>query len=95
MSDGTPPVPPVGARAPRAFEFPSAHTGPTVEVDRLCTTSEAQEILGIKRTKLNELVQSGEIRSLKIGKSRRIPASSLQEFISRRLADAERHAQAI
>ncbi|MFQ5861401.1 MAG: helix-turn-helix domain-containing protein, partial [Dehalococcoidia bacterium] len=39
--------------------------------------------LGIPRSKLYELLASGELRSVKIGKARRIPVDALQEFVQR------------
>jgi excisionase family DNA binding protein len=42
---------------------------------------EAAESLGISRAKLYELLARGEIRSLTIGASRRIPASDLQAYV--------------
>jgi excisionase family DNA binding protein len=38
--------------------------------------------LGIGRATLYRLIKSGEIRTVKIGKSRRIPAEALDEFVA-------------
>jgi excisionase family DNA binding protein len=43
----------------------------------------AAAMLGIGRTKLYELISSGEIELIKIGKVSLIAVSSLQEFIDR------------
>ncbi|MCB8910206.1 helix-turn-helix domain-containing protein [Rhodococcus rhodochrous] len=39
--------------------------------------------LGIGRSKLYELMDAGEIRSVKIGRNRLIPESAIVEFIER------------
>lgn len=43
----------------------------------------AMERLGIGRSKLYELMDSGAIRSVKVGKSRLISESAIVEFINR------------
>ncbi|MBK3573865.1 helix-turn-helix domain-containing protein [Streptomyces sp. MBT65] len=48
------------------------------------TVEEAGRRLGIGRTKMYEYVSSGEIRSVKIGSLRRIPAEAVGEFLARR-----------
>ncbi|MFG2489895.1 excisionase family DNA-binding protein [Streptomyces caniferus] len=48
------------------------------------TVAEAARRIGIGRTKLYEYVSSGEIRSVKIGSLRRIPAEAVGEFLARR-----------
>jgi excisionase family DNA binding protein len=47
----------------------------------LLTREEAAVALGVGITKLKELIRSGELRSLKIGVLRKIPASAVQEYI--------------
>lgn len=49
----------------------------------LYTPAEAAEALAIGRTRLYALLRSGEIRSIKLGTSRRIPAAALAEFADR------------
>ncbi|UGQ58976.1 helix-turn-helix domain-containing protein [Rhodococcus pyridinivorans] len=39
--------------------------------------------LGIGRSKLYELMDAGEIRSVKIGRNRLVPESAITEFIQR------------
>lgn len=54
----------------------------TNEVERLLyTTEEAAAALGIGVTKMKELISSGDLRSVKVGSLRRIPVSSLQEYV--------------
>ncbi|MFG2778241.1 helix-turn-helix domain-containing protein [Streptomyces prunicolor] len=48
------------------------------------TVEEAARRIGIGRTKMYEYVRSGEIRSVKIGSLRRIPAEAVGEFLARR-----------
>jgi excisionase family DNA binding protein len=43
----------------------------------------ARDYLQIARTRVYELVASGEIASIVIGRSRRIPESAVQAFIDR------------
>jgi excisionase family DNA binding protein len=49
------------------------------------TVSEAASMLGISRAKIYPMILSGEIRSLKIGRSRRIPAREIESFIEQQL----------
>jgi excisionase family DNA binding protein len=48
---------------------------------KLLTVPEAQELLSIGRTRLFQLIASGELKSVRIGSSRRIPLIALDEFI--------------
>lgn len=50
--------------------------------DQLLTVAEAQTALSISRPTLYRLMASGEIHSVKLGRSRRIPQSSLDDFIA-------------
>lgn len=49
----------------------------------LLTVAEAKEQLGIGRSHLYRLIERGELASVTIGRSRRIPMSALEEFIQR------------
>jgi excisionase family DNA binding protein len=58
-------------------------------VDRLLLTPEAAaEIIGVGRTKLYELLRSGAIESVRIGRARRIPADALEGYVSQLREDA-------
>ena len=46
----------------------------------LVTTREACEILGVGRTKLHELLSTGELRARKLGRATRIEMASLEEY---------------
>ena len=52
----------------------------------LYTPIEASRVLSISRTTLYELMAAGEIRWVKIGKSRRVPYSELQRYVAELLA---------
>jgi len=47
----------------------------------LYTVAEAAELLSISRAKLYTLIGSGEIESVKMGGSRRIPHEALEAFV--------------
>jgi len=49
----------------------------------LLTPEEAAEVLGIGRTKVYSLIADGELLSVRIGKSRRVPRDALDEYIAR------------
>ena len=48
----------------------------------LLTTLEAATVLGISRSKVYELLTSGQLRSVQIGACRRVPADALQTFVA-------------
>ena len=58
-----------------------------LEQRKLLTVQETQELLSIGRTRLFQLIASGRLKSVKIGSSRRIPISAVDEFIEE-LCDA-------
>ena len=51
----------------------------------LLTVEEAADRLSVGRSSLYNLVMSGEIVSIKLGRSRRVPAAELERFVSERL----------
>ena len=51
----------------------------------LLDINEAAAALGLGRSKTYELVQKGQLRSIKIGRSRRIPTGAISAFISEQL----------
>lgn len=61
--------------------------GPSGTVRLLLRAEEGAESIGVSRAKFYQLLSSGEIRSIRIGRSRRIPISALQDWIARQLAD--------
>ena len=53
----------------------------------LLTVNEAAARLAIGRTSLYELISRRELRTVKIGRARRVPESAVDELISRQLRD--------
>jgi excisionase family DNA binding protein len=49
----------------------------------LVTAEQAAASLSICRTKVYELLRNGELESVRIGTSRRIPAAALTEYVER------------
>ena len=52
----------------------------------LLRVDEAADALGLGRTKVYELVMSGEIASVKIGRARRVPLDALKHWVRSRQA---------
>lgn len=52
----------------------------------LLTIEEAAQMLNIGRSKTYELVLSGEIESVHIGRLRRVPAAAVEAYVERLLA---------
>lgn len=50
------------------------------QAERLYTVDQAAKILGCGRGKIYKMIGASELRSVKIGKLRRIPASALKEL---------------
>ena len=65
------------------LESTSSSPGPSL----LLTVEEAAELLRIGRTRTYELVMSGRITSVKIGRSRLVVRASLQEFVEQLLME--------
>lgn len=58
-------------------------------MDRLLLIPEdAAKIIGVGRTTLYELLRTGAIESVRIGRARRIPADALDDYVNRLRADA-------
>jgi len=55
----------------------------------LLTIPEAAQALGVSRSILYQLVLAGDIASIKIGRSRRIPTFELEKYVSAQLAPAK------
>ncbi len=52
-------------------------------LDKLCyTPQEAAALLSVSRTKIYELMASGQLGSILIGRARRIPADALRLFVA-------------
>lgn len=50
---------------------------------------EAARVLAISRSKLYQMLARGELRSIRIGRAARIPATELRRWLTERLAEAE------
>jgi excisionase family DNA binding protein len=48
----------------------------------LYRVSEAMEVLGMSRNAIYELIRSGRLRSVKEGRSRRIPESAITDYVA-------------
>jgi excisionase family DNA binding protein len=53
----------------------------------LLTVDQAAGQLGLGKTKVYELLTSGELASVRIGASRRIPVSALEAYVERLLRE--------
>lgn len=58
-------------------------TGPVSEVPErlLYRVDEACELLSLSRSRIFELLRSGDLRSVKQGRSRRVPHAALLEYV--------------
>jgi excisionase family DNA binding protein len=55
----------------------------TADSRLLLTPEHAADKLAIGRTTVYALMQRGELRSVKIGRSRRVPADALDEYVGK------------
>jgi excisionase family DNA binding protein len=71
--------------APRNAAGGRTNLDVTVRADNrvALTVEEAAERLGIGRTLMYQLLASGEVRSLRVGRLRRVPVDALIEYIER------------
>lgn len=67
---------------------------PAPDVERLGLRAiEVADALGVSRSQAYELIASGEIPSIRIGRTgRRVPPDSLKQWIARQLAESKRTA---
>jgi excisionase family DNA binding protein len=56
--------------------------------DELLTVEQVAELLKLGRITIYELIDAGELPSIKIGRCRRIPTSAIGAFIQRKLEEA-------
>jgi len=56
---------------------------------KLLTPEEVADQLRVGRTKVYELIASGKLRSVKIGRRRRVSPGALEEFIERSEREGE------
>jgi excisionase family DNA binding protein len=62
------------------------HNDEPASSSRCLRPKEAASHLGISRAKLYELITSGELESITIGRSRRVPLGALADYVSKRRA---------
>ena len=55
--------------------------------ERLHTGQQVAEMLGVSYDTVLSLAQTGELRSVRVGRLRRFPASAIDEFIARNIDD--------
>lgn len=53
----------------------------------LLSPEEAADLCGVSRRKMFSLIASGEVRSFKLGASRKVPRSELTVMIDRKMAE--------
>ena len=53
----------------------------------LLTPEEAAELLGVGRSRLYDLMRKRELRSVRIGKCRRVPVAALKAYVERLTQD--------
>jgi excisionase family DNA binding protein len=60
------------------------HAEAEAEMDKLLlTTTEAAAQLGVGRSTVYVLLKSGELASVRIGRSRRVPSEAVRTFVSK------------
>ncbi len=72
-------------QSPRDLQHTDGSTAIVNETPLLETVAGACRMLKCSRPTLYRLLADGTIRSLKVGKLRRIPVSELEEFVARGL----------
>jgi excisionase family DNA binding protein len=72
-------------RARRDTESLAAN--PTTHALLLLDVADVQQLTGLGRTKAYELVESGEIPSIRIGRARKVPYVALLEWIQKKLKE--------
>ena len=70
---------------------PGMETTPT---KLLITTEEAASVLGIGRTRMYELLRSGKVRSVTLGRSRRIRPEDLETYVEQLAEQSNRGEEA-
>ena len=56
-------------------------------ITQLLSVKEIEQSLGLGHTKIAELIRTGEIQSIKIGRSRRSTPDWIDQFIQRKLKE--------
>lgn len=74
-----------GGRTTAAYPQQNGRTMSTTPV--LYKVEQAAEMLSLGRSTVFDLIRTGELRSVQIGASRRIPASAITEYVDSLLAN--------
>jgi len=53
----------------------------------LLTVEEAADVVGLSRSKVYELLAAGRVASVQIGRARRVPKKSLEDFVDGLIRD--------
>ncbi|MCX4415351.1 helix-turn-helix domain-containing protein [[Kitasatospora] papulosa] len=61
---------------------------PLLTAPEVLTVPEVMRALRLSRFKVYDLIRSRELRSIKIGRCRRVPADALRTFIDHQLEEA-------
>ena len=59
---------------------------------RLLKVTDVAARLTLSRSKTYELIQTGELRAMRVGRARRVPESEVERFVALRMAGADRAA---
>ena len=57
---------------------------------RLLKVPDVAARLTLSRSKTYELIQTGELRAMRVGRARRVPESEVERFVALRMAGADR-----
>ncbi|MET8740299.1 helix-turn-helix domain-containing protein [Streptomyces sp. NPDC004728] len=63
-------------------------TTPLPATHKALTVPEVMEALSLSRFKVYDLIRSRQLKSIKIGRCRRVPADALRSFIDHQLEEA-------
>ena len=66
------------------------HDGPGVTEPLLLRVEEVARALAVGRTKVYELIASGQLPSITIGSARRVPTEALQKWITEHVGVGDR-----
>ena len=56
---------------------------------RLLKVPDVAARLTLSRSKTYELIQTGELRAIRVGRARRVPESEAERFVALRMAEAD------
>jgi excisionase family DNA binding protein len=55
----------------------------------LVTIGQAAELLSVGRSYLYAAIQRGELATVKLGRSRRVPVAALDDYVARKLEESD------